>query len=276
MFGTAILLALLTAVLLAIGFFLAGPLGMVVALVFAFAVNFFSYWYSDRVVLRLYGARRSLNKELNAMVGDMAREASIPKPKVYVIQSDVPNAFATGRNPNHSAIAITQGLGALSKDEMKGVIAHEIWHIKNRDTLIQTVAATIGGAIGFLAYMGYWSTIVGDRRDGSSLIGLVLIVIFAPLAALIVRMALSRRREYAADFNGAILCKKPRALASALRKISEVSKEKPMQASPSTSPLWIVNPIKQDWFTSLFSTHPPLSRRIAKLERVVVKRGGKA
>jgi heat shock protein HtpX len=275
MFGTAILLALLTAILLAIGFFFAGILGMTVMLVFAFLINFVTYWYSDRIVLRLYGAKPSDDKELNRMVGNMAREAGIPKPRVYMVPSDVPNAFATGRNPKHAALAVTQGLSILSHNEMEAVIAHEISHIKNRDTLIQTVAATIAGAISYLAYLGYWSMFMGRRRDGSSIIGLVLIVIFAPLAALIVRMAISRRREYKADFTGALLSKHPSDLASALRKISSVSSQNPMRGSSATSHLWIVNPFKQDWFSSLFSTHPPLQHRIMQLERVVVKRGEK-
>jgi heat shock protein HtpX len=273
MFGTAILLSVLTAILLGIGFFFAGILGMTVGLIFAFAINFLSYWYSDRIVLKLYGARRSNEPELNKIVEDMAREAGIPKPSVYIIPSDTPNAFATGRDPEHAAVAVTNGISVLNKDEKTGVIAHEISHIKNRDTLIQTVAATIAGAISYLAYIGYWSMFLGRRRDASSIIGLLLIVIFAPLAAMIVRLAISRRREYKADFMGAVLSKRPLALASALRKISQVSMQKPMQGPSATSHLWIVNPFKPDWFSSLFSTHPPVQRRIAKLERMLVKMG---
>lgn len=269
------MLSVMTAILLAIGFFLGGIFGMTLALVFAFLINFVSYWYSDRIVLRIYGAKPSDDPELLRMVGNMAREASIPKPRVYMIPSEVPNAFATGRNPEHAAVAVTQGMSVLSKEEMEAVIAHEISHIANRDTLVQTVAATIAGAISFVAQLGYWSMIAGRDRGGSSILGVLLIVIFTPFAAVIVKMAISRRREYGADHGGALLSKRPLALASALRKISKIGQEKPMHASPATSHVWIVNPLKQDWFTGLFATHPPIKRRIAKLERMILKQEGK-
>ncbi len=275
MFTTAVLLALLTAVLLAAGFFFAGILGMTVALVMAFAINFVSCLYSDRILLKIYRAKRSSDSELNSIVENMAREAGIPRPRVYIIPSDVPNAFATGRGPKHAAVAVTQGLSILSRNEMTGVIAHEMSHIKDRDILVQNVAATIAGAISYMAQIGYWNLYIGRGMGLKKILGLILIIIFAPLAALIVKMAISRRREYKADFTGAVLSKRPVALASALRKISKVSQEKAMQGSPATSHLWIVNPFKQDWFTSLFSTHPPVQRRIAKLERIVVKKGEK-
>jgi heat shock protein HtpX len=275
MLSTSIMLSIMTAILLAAGFLIGGMIGMTAALVLAFCVNFISYWYSDRIILRLYGAKRSDLKELNEIVESMAREARIPKPRVYMIPSDVPNAFATGRDPKHSAVAVTQGLGMLSRDEITGVIAHEISHIKNRDTLIQTVAATIAGAIAFLAQFGYWSLYMGRRRDGGAILGVILMAIFAPLAAVLIKLAISRRREYKADFTGAVLSKKPLALASALRKISQVGREKPFKGSPATSHLWIVNPFRPDWFSSLFSTHPPLNRRIRKLERTIVERGEK-
>lgn len=274
MIRTAVLLSVMAAIMLAAGFFIAGVVGMIFALVLAFAINFVSFWYSDRIVLRIYRAKRADDKELEDVVGSMAREAGIPRPDVYVIPSDVPNALATGRDPQHAAVAVSEGLKALSREEMKGVIAHEISHIKNRDTLIQTVAATIAGAISFMAQLGYWSLFFDrNRRDqGGFILGALLIIIFAPLAALIVKMAISRRREYRADFGGAIISKHPLELASALRKISKVSREKPMHASPATSHMWIVNPFKQDWFTSLFSTHPPIQKRIAKLERMGAKK----
>jgi len=267
------MLSVMTAILLAAGFLLAGMAGMAAALVLAFCINFVSYWYSDKIVLRLYNAKRTNDKELSEIVGSMAREAGIPKPRVYMIPSQVPNAFATGRDPKHSAVAVTQGLTMLTKDEMTAVIAHEISHIRNRDTLIQTVSATIAGAIAFLAQFGYWSLFLGRRRDAGTVIGLILMVIFAPLAAMIIRLAISRRREYRADFTGAVLSKKPLQLASALRKISQASGENPMHGSPATEHLWIVSPFKPDWFSSMFSTHPPLKRRIAKLERIAVKKG---
>jgi heat shock protein HtpX len=273
MIRTAVMLSIMTAILLGAGFLIAGMAGMLAALVLAFCINFLSYWYSDTIVLRLYRAKRSDDKELNEIVRSMAREAGIPKPRVYMVPSEVPNAFATGRNPEHSAVAVTQGLTMLTHDEMTAVIAHEISHIRNRDTLIQTVSATIAGAIAFLAQFGYWSLFLGRRKDAGTVIGLILIVIFAPLAAIIIRLAISRRREYRADFTGAVLSKKPLQLASALRKISEVSRENPIHGSPATEHLWIVSPFKPDWFSSMFSTHPPLKRRIAKLERIVVKKG---
>lgn len=271
MIRTAVLLATLTAILLAVGFFFAGIFGMTVGLLFAFAINLVSYWYSDRIVLRIYRAKETKDKDLNEMVESLAREGGIPKPRVYIVPSDVPNAFATGRNPKHAAVAITEGLNSLSRDEMEGVIAHEISHIKNNDILVQTIAATIAGAISYIAQIGYWSLFMNDGEESNGVLGLVLVIIFAPIAAMLVKMAISRRREYKADFTGATLSKKPAALASALRKISETSRKKPMHASNATSHLWIVNPFKQDWFSNLFSTHPPVNRRIAKLERLAAK-----
>ena len=248
MFRTAILLATLTGILLAAGFAFAGVSGMIMALIFAFAINFFSYWYSDRIVLGIYRAKPSEDRDLNDMVKELANDAGIPKPRVYVVPQEIPNAFATGRNKKHAAIAVTKGLSILNKSEMEGVIAHEIGHIKNNDMLLQTLAATIAGAISFLAQIGYWSIFMNDRRDGAGIAGILLIVVFAPIAALLVRLAISRRREYKADHTSAMLTKKPLALASALRKISQVSTQSPMKGSSATSHLWIVNPFRQDWF----------------------------
>ncbi len=272
MFRTAILLAALSAILLGVGLLMGGIAGMTFALIMAFMLNFVSYWYSDRIVLRLYGAQLTDDEGLNEMVKELAKEAQIPKPDVYMLSSDVPNAFATGRNPEHGAVALTRGLTHLSRKEIEGVLAHELTHIKNRDTLIQTVAATIAGAISYIAMIGYWS-MFGDNRDNSSIFGLILIVIFAPLAASIVKLAISRRREYAADHGAAMLTKNPGALASALRKISEYSHDRPMKGPSATSHMWIANPFHEDWFTGLFSTHPPIKRRIAKLERLSGKLG---
>lgn len=272
MFRTAILLSILTAILLATGFLSAGIFGMAIALILAIIINFFSYWFSDKIVLRMYKAKPTDDKELIGMIKDIAREAKIPMPKVYIVPSDVPNAFATGRSKSHAAVAVTQGLSILSHDEMRGVIAHEISHIKHNDILIQTMAATIAGAVAFLAQFGYWTIFMGGRRDAGSLIGLVLMIIFAPVAAIIIQLAISRRREYKADFSSALLTKHPTALASALQKISEIGKQRPISGSRATSHLWIVNPFKQDSFTSLFATHPPISRRIAKLERMAHKK----
>lgn len=275
MLRTLTLLLTLTVILLGVGFFFGGMMGMTIALVFMFFINFFSYWYSDTIILKLYKAHLTEDEGLRSIVKKLANEASIPIPKIYVVPSDIPNAFATGRNPEHGAVAITQGLTSLSKNEMEAVIAHEMTHIKNRDTLIQTIAATIAGAIAYLAMIGYWSFFMSDRRDGGSLIiGVILIAIFAPLAATIVKLAISRRREYAADHGAALMTKRPDALASALMKITEVTRHRPLHGSSATSHLWIVNPFKQDWFTGLFSTHPPVKRRIAKLERLAGKMGG--
>ncbi len=268
MIRTVTLLSVMTALFLGIGFFLGGFLGMTMALVLAFVMNFVSYWYSDRIVLRIYRAHLTDDEGLNEMAEHLSREAGIPKPKIYIIPTEVPNAFATGRNPENSAIAVTRGLSRLSKGEMEAVMAHEMGHIQNRDVLIQTVAATIAGAIAYLAMIGYWSLFGSNRRDNSALIGIVFIVIFAPLAASIIKLAISRRREYAADHSAAIITRKPQNLASALRKISEMSAHNPMRGSSATSHMWIVNPFKDDWFTGLFSTHPPIKRRIAKLERM--------
>jgi heat shock protein HtpX len=274
MFRTGILLFVLTGIFLAIGFFIGGIFGMGIALAFTVIMNGVSYWYSDSIVLRIYGAELTDDKDLNEMAARLANEAGIPKPRVYLMQSEVPNAFATGRDPAHGALAVTQGLMKLSKGEMEGVMAHEISHIKNRDTLVQAVAATIAGAISYLATIGYWSLFSSDEnRGGGAIIGAVLIAIFAPLAATIVKLAISRRREYAADHEAALITRKPANLASALRKISETSREVQIRGPSATSHLWIVNPFGDDWFTGLFSTHPPIARRIEKLERMSPQRG---
>lgn len=269
MFNTVLMLGLLTGILLGTGFLLGGLLGALIALIFAFVINFFSYWYSDRMVLRIYGAQRLEDPEINSIVEKLARDAKIPKPRVYRIDEDSPNAFATGRNPQNSAVAVTRGLKKLNKKEIEAVLSHEMGHIRNRDTLIQTVAATIGGAVAFLAQMSYYSLLLGGRRRGAeSLLGVVFIVIFAPLAAFLIRMAISRNREYKADYTGATISRKPGALASALRKISSSCHSKPIKGPSATSHLWIINPFESDWFTGLFSTHPPIEKRVEKLEEM--------
>jgi heat shock protein HtpX len=203
-------------------------------------------------------------------VSRLSKEAKVPRPKIYVMPQKVPNAFATGRDPGHSAVAVTEGLLELRDDEIEGVIAHEIAHIRNRDVLVQTMAATIGGAIAYLAQIGYWSLLIGDRRGqgGGNLLGLILVIIFAPLAALLIRMAISRSREYRADRTGAAFSKKPRALADALESISRFTEESPMRGSSATSHMWIANPFREDWFTRLFSTHPPIHDRIRRLREM--------
>lgn len=267
---TTMLLGTLTGILLVIGLLVGGVIGMAFALVVALIINMFSYWYSDRIVLRMFGATPSDRKDLDVIVARLAHEAKIPKPRVYIMDRKAPNAFATGRDPGHSAIAVTDGLLSLDKDELEGVLAHEIAHIRNRDVLVSTMAATIGGAIAFLAQIGYWSLFMGgDRRDQGNMIGLLLIIIFAPIAALLVRLAISRSEEYRADRVGVLLTKNPKGLSSALRKISSYANHSPMRTgSTASSNMWIVNPFKADWFTGLFSTHPPLHKRIEHLEEM--------
>lgn len=267
MLRTITLLGTLTAVLLAIGWLIAGIWGMGVALVFAMVINFVSYWYSDRIVLRMYGAEPSDNKELIKMVEHLAEKAKMPGPRVYTVPLEVPNAFATGRNPKNSAVVVTQGLLDLDKEELEGVIAHEIAHIKGRDILVSMVAATLAGAISYIAQIGYWSMFMaGQKRGEGNMMGLVLILVFAPLAALLIRFAIARGREFRADWTGALLTKNPKALASALKKIAEMAREKPIGGTAATSHIWIVNPLQRDWFTSIFSTHPPVEVRIRRLE----------
>lgn len=269
MIGTLALLTTLTVILLAVGFVLGGILGTGIALVFALIINFVSYWYSDKIVLRMYRAKPYDNKEIKKMVAELAQEADIPVPPLYIVETQVPNAFATGRGPTHAAIAVTRGILDLDNDELKGVLAHELSHIKNRDTLISTMAATIGGAISFLAQIGYYSIFFsGERRGEGNILGVILIAIFAPLAAVLVRMAISRSREYKADLTGAMMTKKPEYLASALRKIHETARDYPIKGSAASAHLWIVNPFKRDWFIGMFSTHPPVEKRIARLEEL--------
>ena len=270
MLNTVILLGTLTGILLAIGFFIAGPIGALFALILSVVINFAAYWYSDRIVLRMYKAKPTNGKtKLDSMVENLAREAKIPKPRVHIVPTKIPNAFATGRNPERSAIAVTEGVLDLEADEIKGVIAHEMGHIKNRDILVSMLAATIAGAISYVAHIGYWSMFAGNNRQGGNAFALILMVIFAPIAALLVRMSISRSREFGADRTGALITKKPLALASALRKISRVAEHRPVRGSSATSHLWIVNPFKRDWFTGLFSTHPSVESRVQRLEEMV-------
>ncbi len=270
MLDMLVFLGLLMAVFLGAGWVIGGFSGMLIALLLAVVVNLLSYWYSDTIVLKMYRARPSRHIEIENMVKKLCREAKIPEPKLYVIPTDAPNAFATGRDPAHSAVAYTQGLLRLKDEEIEGVLAHEIAHIKNRDTLIQVMAATIAGAIAYIAQWGYWSLFFhGDSREQANIAGIIAIVIFAPLAAMLLRLALSRSREYKADYQGALLTKRPRALASALEKISDYVRHKPLRnASSATSHLFIVNPFRQDWFNSLFSTHPPVEERVKRLREM--------
>lgn len=260
---TAVLLGLLTAIFLAVGFFFAGLAGATIGLIIAVVLNFFSYWYSGKIVLKIYRAKKSDNQKLNETISRLAKKAGIPKPKAYIIPTDLLNAFATGRSPKHAAVAVTTGLiNRLSDSETEGVLAHEIAHIKNRDTLTGTVAATIAGALTWLAYIFYFGS---DNRNA---ISFLLLFILAPLSASIIRMAISRSREYAADRYGAEISH-PECLASALERIEESVKSVRIRGNAATSHMFIVNPFRGDSFINLFSTHPPTEKRVAALRSMM-------
>jgi heat shock protein HtpX len=275
---TLMLLTALTVLFVAIGSLLGGRQGMVMAFGLAVLMNFFSYWFSDKIVLAMYRAKEVSETEAPQLVQQVrmgAQQAGLPMPRVYIIPSASPNAFATGRNPSHAAVAVTQGiLDLLSRDELDGVLAHELAHVKNRDILFQTIAATVAGAISMLAMMARWGAIFGgsggrDRDSNGGLIGLLVAAIVAPIAAMFIQMAISRSREYAADATGAKICGRPLSLASALRKLHAGTHRRPMDANPATAHMFIVNPLSGRSFASLFSTHPPVEERIARLENMV-------
>jgi len=271
---TTLLLGLLTGLVLWIGQYFGGSQGLVIALVFAAAMNLGSYWFSDRIVLAMYGAR-PLSEEnapdLFRVVRELATAAQMPMPRVYMIPSDSPNAFATGRSPEHAAVAVTEGiLRILSLDELRGVLAHELSHVKNRDTLISAVAATLAGVVLTIANMAKWAAIFGgmrrDEREGEGgALGFLVMIIVAPLAATLIQLAISRSREYQADATGARLSHAPGSLAAALEKIAAASGRIPLPAGPATAHLWIVNPLRGNWLANLFSTHPPIDERIRRL-----------
>ena len=279
-FRTTILLALLTALVVWIGQMFGGPNGAVIALLMAGAMNFFSYWFSDKIVLKMYGAQEITandDPELYSLVQDLATRAGLPMPRVYMIPEEAPNAFATGRNPEHAAVAVTQGIRRiLNKRELTGVLGHELSHVKHRDILISTIAATLAGAISYLAYMAQWGMIFGggsrdrDEGGGSNIFSLLFMMIVAPLAAMLIQMAVSRSREYMADDGGARVTGDPLALASALRKLHMGAQNIPLQVSDatanSTAHMFIVNPLTAKGLASLFSTHPAMEERIARLE----------
>jgi heat shock protein HtpX len=272
---TTVLMVLLTVLIMVIGQWVGGRQGMIIALVMAAGMNFFSYWFSDKIVLKMYNAQEvgpQESPELYGMVQELCRRANLPMPKVYVIPQDAPNAFATGRNPEHAAVAVTQGLlKLLNREEAMGVLAHELGHVRNRDILIGSIAATMAGAIMMLADMARWSAIFGgghrDREEGGGGggLGLILMSILAPLGAMLIQMAISRSREYMADATGASFAGTPEGLARALEKLGAYSKQLPMDARPSTAHMFIVNPLSGRSLMSLFSTHPPLEERIARL-----------
>lgn len=271
---TMVLMVTLTLMLLFIGGLLGGKSGMTFALVMAFAMNFITYWFSDKIVLKMYGARE-VNEaeapELFGMVRRLASRAGLPMPRVYIMEQDQPNAFATGRNPAHGAVAVTTGImRVLSREELEGVVSHELAHIKHRDILVGTVAATIAGAISYLAQMAQWAMIFGGRsdddRDGGNPVAALVMMIVGPIAAMLVQMAISRSREYGADKGGAAIAGNPLHLANALKKLHVASQRIPMNANPATSHMFIVNPLTGGGLLRLFSTHPPIEERIARLE----------
>jgi len=270
MFRAVLLFALLTGIFLAVGFFVAGTEGMTVALGLALVMNMLSYWFSDKIVLSMYRAKEITKREnpkLHKIVEKVADEAGIPKPKIYMINTETPNAFATGRSPKHASVAVTKGImRTLNESELEGVLGHEISHVKNRDILTSSVAATLGGAIAYIAQMAWYGLSVQDRRNNSAV--LYPLLILAPVAATLIQLAVSRSREYVADHDGAILTKNPLGLASALEKIENAVKQHPMKGNAASSHLFIVNPFKADSFVNLFSTHPPILERIRRLEEL--------
>lgn len=271
---TTVLLVFLTLMLVWAGAAMGGKQGMTIALAFAFVMNFVSYWFSDKIVLKMYRAQEVTEAEaptLYRIVRNLSQKASMPMPKVYIIPEMTPNAFATGRNPEHAAVAATEGIiRLLSEQELEGVMAHELAHVKHRDILIGSIAAVLAGAISYLAQMAQWAAIFGgrsgDREEGGNPIAAIVMMIVGPIAAMLIQMAISRSREYVADEGGARMCGNPMALASALRKLHMGAQQIPMNASPATAHMFIVNPLSGGGLRSLFSTHPPMEERVARLE----------
>ena len=263
---TAVLLAVLTGLLLWVGSFW-GQSGLMMAFAIAVLMNLGSYWFSDKIILKMYRAQeidKSDAPELHQMVGEVARKANIPKPSVYLIPTRAPNAFATGRNPKHASIAVTAGItNLLTKNELKGVLAHEISHVKNRDTLIQAVVATIAGAITYIAFFARWAAIFGDEDGGLELLALAILT---PIAATLIQLGISRNREYLADKSGAELIGNGKHLASALQKLEKAPKIR--AKNKTTSSLFIVNPFSKKGLMSLLSTHPPVEERVKRLNEI--------
>ncbi len=273
---TALLLGLLTSALLVCGRILGGESGMVMALILAAGMNFFAYWFSDKIVLKVHGAKpvaREKAPELYAIVEGLAARGGIPVPPLYLIEADAPNAFATGRDPNHAAVAVTTGiLKIMDRNELEGVLAHELSHVKNRDILISSVAATMAGAITMLASMARWGAIFGgfggrdEDRNGGGVFELLVMMIVAPMAAMLIQMAVSRSREYQADASGAEMAGQPYGLASALGKLEEYGKRlPPLSVSPAMNHMYISNPLSGRSLMALFSTHPPMKERVRRL-----------
>ena len=269
---TGMLMAALTALFMLGGQAMAGQQGMIIALVMALGLNFFAYWNSDKMALKMNKAREVSQAEapdLHQLVANLAHRAGLPMPKVCIIDNPTPNAFATGRNPDHAAVAVTTGLmQALNREELEGVVAHELAHIQNRDILISSIAAVMAGAISYLATMAQWGMMFGGGRDsegrGNILVTIVMMMV-APMAASLIQMAISRSREYVADANGAEICGNPRALASALHKLSGQNERLPMDINPASAQMYIVNPLSGSSMAKLFSTHPPMEERVSRL-----------
>jgi heat shock protein HtpX len=279
-FKTGLLLAVLTAMLVLIGGAIGGRQGMVVAFFFAVVMNFFSYWFSDKIVLAMYQAQpvdEAAAPRLYGIVRRLATRAGLPMPRVYIVPTDTPNAFATGRDPEHAVIAVTEGImRILDEEELEGVLAHELSHVKNRDVLISTIAATLAGAITYLAHMAQWGAMFGGRghsddEGGTNPIAAIFMAILAPIAAMLVQMAVSRSREYQADATGAHIAGKTWGLAKALEKLQRAQQVMPMNANPATAHLFIVNPLSGRSLMTLFSTHPPLEERVARLRAMRVQ-----
>ena len=280
---TTFLLVLLTVILMMVGQAFGGRGGMTLMLFVSLGMNLVSYWYSDKIVLKMYKARQVTSEQapdLYKIVANLATYAELPMPKVYVIDSDTPNAFATGRSPAHAAVAVTTGIiRVLDKDELEAVLAHELAHVKHRDTLIGTMVASIAGVITWISTMAQWAMIFGgrgsDREEGGGLIGSLFMIILAPIAATLVQLAISRSREFEADYGAAKICRKPLALADALQKIEQAAKygQLAQTASPATAHLFIINPLSGGTkaFASLFSTHPPTEQRVARLVDIAQK-----
>lgn len=279
---TTVLLAALTALIVWVGQMLGGAQGAVFAFVLAAVMNIGSYWFSDKIVIGMYRGQQiseADDPELYAIVQGLAVKSRIPMPRLYVIPSESPNAFATGRNPEHAAVAVTAGIRRLlDRRELEGVLAHELAHVTNRDILLSSVAATLAGAIMMIANMARWSLFFGggqrdDREGGGNALGLIVSLIVAPIAAMLIQMAISRSREFQADDTGARVSREPDALASALRKIATYSERIPLPANPSTAHLFIVNPLHGTSLQNLFSTHPPVEQRVARLEQIARELG---
>jgi len=276
-FKTFLLMLVLTALLIVVGSVIGGKNGAIYFFIFAALINFVTYWFSDKIVLRMYGAKQVTQgeaPELYQIVGELVNKASLPMPKVYIMENDTPNAFATGRNPEHAAVAVTSGiLRILSKEELMGVIGHELSHIRHRDILISTIVATLAGAISMLARVAQWGAMFGVGRSddeeggGGNFLFTLVFTIVASIAAMLIQMAISRSREYLADEGGAHLSH-PLSLARALGKLEIAAQRIPMEANPSTAHMFIVNPLRGGGVLSLFSTHPPIEERIARLEEM--------